>query len=351
MHRWALIAAGCTAAVLAVVTALALVLWPDPRPLGVVVVGAQTPRVTTALTLPVPEARTVDPYAGLGVWVDAFDFDPVYVGGPATVTADDVAEMAAAGARTLYLQASRQDDRATGPVLDPWLLAGLLLEAHHHGMDVVAWYLPKWTDQDVPRLVASSDFTVLGHRFDGLAVDIEWVRDVEPEVRNAWLLEITAALRAHTPETPLGGIVFPSVQTDVINQQLWPDFPWRELADDYAVWMPMAYWSFRSETSGYRDPYAYVEESVRRLRASLGDPDALVHPIGGIGAVDGIDDPPDPEEPLATVADLDAFAQAVADTGSIGASLYDWATTEPAGRTRMTELFGPQAGLFEAPAG
>jgi hypothetical protein len=328
------------AVAVALVAVAAAVLWPDPSPLGVTVAAVDAGRVRPAVVTPEPPPRTVASYDGLGVWVDAFDYDPVYAGGPPTVTPADVASMAATGARTLYLQTSRQDERATGLVLDPWLVGSFLLHAHRHGMAVVAWYLPKWTDEDLPRLAASSDFTVLGHRVDGLAVDIEWVRDVPVQDRNAWLIELTAALRAHTPETPLGAIVFPPVQTEVINPTLWPDFPWRDLADDYAAWLPMAYWSFRSEESGYRDPYAYVEESVRRLRNNLGDPGARVHPIGGIGAVDGADGVIEHDEPLATVADIDAFVRAVADSGSVGGSLYDWATTVPAGRDRMGELLG-----------
>lgn len=322
----------------AAAVALGFLLWPDPDPLEVELAASDRPDALPELSLTEAPPWTTDSYAGLGVWVDAFDFDPAYVEDP-PVSADDVPVMAAGGARTLFLQASRQDERATGDVLDPWLLASFLLRAHAQDMDVVAWYLPKWTDDDARRLAAVRDFEVLGHRFDGLALDIEWVRDVEPAERNAALVELTAAVRAMVGQDPLGAIVYPPVQSEVINTSLWPDFPWSELADDYAVWMPMAYWSFRSEESGYRDPYRYTEESIRRLRNNLGDQSALVHPIGGIGAVDGVDDPPDPEEPMATVADLDRFAAAVADTGAVGASLYDWNATEAAGRLRMTELF------------
>ncbi len=108
----------------------------------------------------------------------------------------------------------------------------------------------------------------------------------------------------------------------------------------YDVWLPMSYWSFRSDASGYGDGYAYHEESVRRLRSNLGDPEALVHGIGGIGGVDGIDDPPDPEEPLATLAEIERFAVALADTGSIGGSIYDWNTLEPTVRTALADLLG-----------
>lgn len=140
-------------------------------------------------------------------------------------------------------------------------------------------------------------------------------------------------------DDPVGAIVPPPVQTEVINTSFWPGFPWTEIAEVYDVWLPMSYWSFRSDSSGYGEGYTYHEESTRRLRANVGDPDAPVHGIGGIGGLDGIDDPPDPPEPLATLEEIERFVVALADTGSIGGSIYDWDTLEPAVRVRLAELF------------
>ena len=78
---------------------------------------------------------------------------------------------------------------------------------------------------------------------------------------------------------------------------------------------------------------------MRRLRDNVADPEALVHGIGGIGGLDGIDDPPDPPEPLATVEEIERFIVALGDTASIGGSIYDWNTLEPAVRIRLAELF------------
>ena len=142
------------------------------------------------------------------------------------------------------------------------------------------------------------------------------------------------------PKSPSGPpSTGPPVLIEVVNPDFWPGFPWAEIAPFYDVWQPMSYWSFRSQSSGYGDGYAYNEESIRRLRDNIGDPDALVHAIGGIGGIDGIDDPEDPAEPLATLEELERFIESLADTGSIGGSIYDWATLDDAARALLAERF------------
>ncbi len=264
-----------------------------------------------------PTTRTADSYSGLGIWIDAFDFEPGYQGdggGVPPVTPAVVDDFAALGIRTIYLQASRRDDRAQGTVLDEGLLAEFLLRAHARDIDVVGWYLPLFddVDADLERLLAIADFTAAGHRFDGLGVDIEYIEGVpDAEERSTRLVLLSQELRKARPDDALSAIVPPPVQLEVINTTYWPRFPWRDLDRYYDVWMPMAYWTVRTESSGYRDAYRYSEESTRRMRANLGDDDALVHIIGGIG-----------DE--TTTEDLDGLRRAVEATGSIGASIYDW---------------------------
>lgn len=77
----------------------------------------------------------------------------------------------------------------------------------------------------------------------------------------------------------------------------------------------MGYWTDRKASSGYRDPYRYTDENLKRLRANLGNPAAPVSPVGGVGA-NG------PE-------DVDAFVRAAVENGAIGGSVYDWRTTKP----------------------
>ncbi|NNE75115.1 MAG: hypothetical protein HKN26_15720 [Acidimicrobiales bacterium] len=311
---------------------------------------AAAARTVVDLTLEVDDAtspRTIDPYRGLGAWVDGFDFAPAYTGPNPPVTAADLEAMASNGVRTLYLQASRVGSRSPDVLENRFVLATFLQEAHRHDIAVVAWYLPKWTDDDadIDRLRAMADFEAFGHRFDGVAVDIEWTDDgLEPTERGRRLVALSRKYREHLGDDPLGAIVLPPVLTDVVNEQFWPEFPWTELEPLYDVWLPMSYWSFRSEESGYDDGYVYNTESTERLRAHLGDPDAVVHAIGGIGGIDGVDDPADPEEPLARLEQFDDFARSIADTGALGGSVYDWRTLEPAARERLDELLGDEAG-------
>lgn len=332
------------AVVVVVVAAAAIVAWivllRDPTIDAAVDEVRVTVQTTGELRVAPPTPRTVDVYRGHGAWVDAFDFSPNYTEPkPPHVTPAVVDEMAAHGVETLYLQATRLDERTPGVLEDPWLLAEFLLRAHQRGMQVVGWYLPKWTEDsgDIDRIRAVSEFEVLGHRFDGIGIDIEYTADeLEPEERSRRLVALSRAADTITGDDALAAIVPPPVQIEVINPRFWPGFPWQEIAPYYDVWMPMSYWSFRSTSSGYKDGYRYTEESIRRLRDNVGDPNALVHAIGGIGAVDGIDDDPNPEEPLASIDDLAPFVQALRETGAIGGSMYDWRTMEPPAR----EVFG-----------
>tara|TARA_B100000959_G_scaffold284835_1_gene357572 strand:- start:19149 stop:20189 length:1041 start_codon:yes stop_codon:yes gene_type:complete len=285
----------------------------------------------------------VGPYYGLGAWVDSYDADPAYTSGRPSVPPGDTAEMVAAGVQTLFMQAARSDDRATGPTTDPWVLAEFLMNAHADGLDVVGWYLPKWSadDEDLERLLAIHRFEVLGHRFDGLAVDIEWNRgelEDDPEERSRRLTLLSLGLREAVGSAVLGGIVMPPIVTDQINPDFWPGFPWSGVAGVYDVWLPMNYWSFRTEE--HADPLYYSGENIRLLRQNLRNESAVVHGIGGVGAESG--DVYGADEPLAGLDDMELFVQSLSETGAVGGSIYDWATTGDAARRRLAELFVEQ---------
>lgn len=261
-----------------------------------------------------PSERTIEPYEGHGAWVDAFDFVPAY-SGPGRLTTDDLDEMVDAGVDTVYLQAARGDDRALGLIVDPPVVARWLVEAHRRDLDVVAWFLPTHadTDRDLDHLVALHDFEVLGHTFDGIALDIE-SREVEnASARSASLVDLAKRYREVAGDEVVGAVVLPAVLLEVVNTDFWPNFPWREIEPAFDVWLPMAYWSDRTVDSGYRNGFKYLDESVRRMRANLDDPDAPVHGIGGIG--DAMSD-----EQVA------AFGDALQATEAIGGSIYDWVT-------------------------
>ena len=161
------------------------------------------------------------------------------------------------------------------------------------------------------------DFRVGGQGFDGLAVDIEWTTGVPDTARrNAALIELSRRLRAET-DTAIAAIVLPPILLEVVNQQYWPQFPWRSLASYYDVWLPMAYWTDRTVASGYRDPQRYTSENINRIRANLGQPNAAVHVIGGIGG-------------SSTAEQYRRFAAAARQGGAVGISLYDFRITEAA---------------------
>lgn len=277
-----------------------------------------------------PTPRTPSSYEGLGVWVDAFDFEPAYQGEGAepALTPAVVDEFAEIGVETIYLQAARRDDRATDVLLDEGLLVEFLARAHARDIDVVGWYLPLFDDvqADLERLLAIATFDARGHRFDGIGVDIEYI-EAEPdaEERSTRLVTLSQELRKARPDDTLAAIVPPPVQLEVVNPSYWPRFPWRDLDFYYDVWMPMTYWTVRTPESGYRDAYRYSEESTRRMRNNLGIDDAPTHIIGGIGDA-------------TTSEDLAALARAVEDTGAIGASIYDWASMTPALRAELPTI-------------
>jgi hypothetical protein len=280
---------------------------------------------------PVPAERTVDAYAGYGTWVDVYDFLPAMQapGRTPLVTPDDVDDMADHGVRTVYLQAAREDVRTPGRLVARDLIAEFLARAHERRVRVIGWYLPLFgdIDRDLAHLEAISTFEAGGHRFDGVAVDIEWTRAVpDARQRSHRLVELSRRLRDAVGDDALGAIVLPPVQLEDVNRHMWPAFPWEDLAPLYDAWLPMGYWTDRRPESGWRDARAYTEENVDRLREDLGDDDAAVHPIGGIGDA-------------ATSDDLSQFAQALRDTEAIGGSVYDWATLSAEERGHLATAF------------
>ncbi len=275
-----------------------------------------------------PPLRGAGVYEGLGAWIDVFDYAPAYQdpGEAVSVTPDDMAELVDHGVETLYLQAARLDPRSPDGIVDDELVGEILARARNAGIRVVGWYLPKFADLDldVQRVEQIRAFEYQGHRFDGVALDIEWRGDVPDHAeRNARLVELSRRLRERMGDEALGAIVPPPVLLEVVNTDNWPDFPWPELSGLYDVWLPMSYWTLRSSSSGYRDGYVYTEENVRRMRANLGDPDAVVHPIGGIADA-------------ASEESYRGFVRAAEEAGAVGLSVYDFDTTGDVGWEILT---------------
>ncbi|HSO94769.1 MAG TPA: hypothetical protein VLV81_01880 [Acidimicrobiia bacterium] len=293
-----------------------------PRFRTVVLVAFVLLAAGAAATLPssaraVADGPSVAPYTGLGAWIDVFEYAPAFVQapGPPPVVPRTVDDLVALGARTIYLQPAIDDPRAPALIVERGLVADMLRRAHTLGARVVAWYYPQLADpaRDEARLDAIVRFRAHGQAFDGVALDIESQQVPAIAERNRRLLAIAQHLRSRAGSSvPIGAIVYPAVQLEVINRVLWPGFPYRSLARSVDVWLPMTYWTYRN--GAYRDAYRYTDESVTRLRTDLQDRAARVAPVGGLAE-------------LATPADYEAFGRAVRADRAIGRSVFDATTT------------------------
>lgn len=266
-------------------------------------------------------ARELDvrAFAGLGTWVDVFDYVPGFQadGGPPPVSAASVDDMARLGVRTLYLQAAQDDTRIRGDTVDPRLLGSFLRRAHDDGMSVVAWYLPKLSDldADLRRIRALERFRSGGDGFDGIALDIESTQGVtDPKLRNDALVALSKRTRKVVGDTALGAIVLDPLLIEDVNPAYWPGFPWHRIRPFFDVWLPMLYWTNRDQRSGLRDGFRYANENLRRLQRRLDEKDALVHAIGGIADT-------------AATKDYVGFLRATRERRTIGWSIYDFNTT------------------------
>ena len=282
---------------------------PPPPRTATTVSAARVAGTVPAVTSASRAVGDLTPYTGLGTWVDVYDWSH-YKGTTPTVGPDQVDEMAAEGVQTLFIQTAKHD--TPDAILERDLLDPIIERAHARGLRVVAWYLPTLEDveNDFNRLMASAALDV-----DGLAVDIESRKVADAAERSARLVDLSRRVRAALPGRAIGAIVMPPVQMEVVNTSFWPGFPWREIAPYYDVWQTMGYWTDRKQSSGYRDPYVYTDENLRRLRNNLGDPVAPISPVGGVGAMGN--------------GDIEAFLRAAVEHGAIGGSIYDWRTTRP----------------------
>jgi hypothetical protein len=335
---------GRSALVGAVVMSAILACSPAPTPPAAVPATSPGTGPLAAPGAPVPTrppfARDLEAYAGLGAWVDVFNYAPQYQpeGHAPPIGPADLDEMQRRGVKTVFLQATRWDDQSPGGYADEALLRAFLVHAHELGLRVVGWYLPRLVDPtfDIIRAKQIVDFRAGNERFDGLAVDIEYTEgEPDPVARSANLIAFSQGLRAAVPDEPIAAVILSAVHLEVVNTNFWPAFPYAEIGSSYDVWMPMAYWTIR--LSPYEDGYRYAKESVDRLRADLGDPGALMAPIGGIA-----DEMTDEH--------MDQFAAALSDVDAIGGSFYNWNTMAPGKQARAQELFSSgRASALPAP--
>ena len=273
---------------------------PDllPQPVKDALTQLMPPNSVPGKDGPKPAASEPAPYWGLGSWVDLYDYGHPGNSSPEAI----VDEMASRGVRTVYVQTGRWN--STADIEDPGAVGGFLHRAHDKGMKVVGWYMPGFADLDldIRRSMAVLQYaSVRGDHFDGLAPDIEDRAAVggSRDAFNAGIVAFSQRLRAAVPAgTMLAG------------------FPWPEIARDYDVVMPMAYWTvvkpLRNCTSIQMDAGAYTREVMDKTVGLLGT-SKPIHIIGGIA------DCTTPEE-------VRGYVDAVRQTGAIGGGLYDWAT-------------------------
>jgi hypothetical protein len=264
--------------------------------------------VTLALAPPAPappaHVAHVGPvaYRGTGAWIDRYDFEQL----PAPELA--VAQMAAHGVRTIYLETASWRVPRHVDIVAPIQTAQLVEAAHARGVRVVAWYLPDFKDLrlDLRRIDGALHFrTPAGQGFDSVALDIEATAVNPIRRRNAALLKLSRAMRiAAGRGYPLGAII-PDERSTTHGGGLWPGFPYAAAARYYDVFLPMAY-STLNRATGTRRVYAYTAANVRFVRRATHRP---VHVIGGI--TDAM-----------TPTEQAAVALAARDAGAVGASLY-----------------------------
>ena len=253
------------------------------------------------------KAPSLTAYQGLGSWVDIYDTqlwrDPAAV----------ISEMHAHGVRTLFLETGNW--RIDTKIFEPAVVANYVDEAHTQGMKVVAWYVPdfKSVDRDLARSLAAARFTTSsGERFDSFGLDIESTEVRDPKVRTAEALLLSTRIRqAMGPSYPLAAIV-PSPYAMRMIPTYWPGFPFEKFAALYDVFVPMGYFTFR--TNGPTEAAAYTTATLSLLDEFTGG--APVHAIGGLAS-------------NTSGSEVAAFVGAAMHHGAIGASLYDFGTTGP----------------------
>jgi hypothetical protein len=251
----------------------------------------------------VPAPERLSAFAGLSTWIDVYDIE---------WTPEQQVHVAhLAGVDTIFVQSARY--ASEHDIDDAARLGALIDAAHARGIKVMTWYIPDFLDpvRDLRRSQAAIAFTSPnGNRPDAFGLDIEL--DAEPDiaVRNARLLELSAALRAWTgPDYPMAAIVLPPLQLD-LNGTWWPGFPYAELRPYYDVYIPMSYSSYRGTDA--EKTYSWNLENILQTRIRAGDPDLPIHMAGGIAD---------------NLPEVGAYVQAVADGAVLGAGLYDLHTT------------------------
>ena len=257
-------------------------------------------------------SASITAYRGLGSWVDMYD--PSAWNDPAAAVKD----MASHGVRTLYIETANYHNPASASMFRPAAMAVFIKECHARQMKIVAWYLPGFKDlaKDLKRSKAAIDFrTSDGQKFDSFALDIEDSTVKPASTRSARLKTLSEQIRALVGnDYPLGGII-PSPAGMKINSSYWPDFPYEYVAGAYDVIVPMGYYTYHGD--GYAHAYNETLENVGIVREQTGRPTIPIHVIAG-------------DASKSSCSETLGYVRALRETGCLGGSMYDWATTDDA---------------------
>ena len=281
------------------------------------VAATQTQGAPARQTAQERRAAAIEVFGGLGTWIDIYD-TALYR------SPDAVADrLVARGVGTAWIETA--NDRSTKDVVEPSGLGRLVDALHAREIEVVAWYLPGHDNQvrDLRRARAMLTFrTQTGGAFDGVALDIESLREKNVQRRTTRMLELLGRLRAESGSIPVAAITYPPRAFER-HLSWWPSFPWGQVAAKVDAFVPMLYTG--GGFPGYDATYGYVARSLKLLRAAVRRP-VVVHAAGGVAN-------------RMNAEELKAFSDAVLDDGKIvGWSLYDLQTMTPAAWTAMSRL-------------
>jgi len=283
--------------------------------------AAALPQAAAAASAPVVS------YRGLGTWVDMYDArawnDP----------AAAVKDMERHGVHTLFVETSNY--HWPSALNKPAALGALIEQAHAHGLKVVAWYLPGFSDptKDYKRSMAAIGFrSAAGQKFDSFTLDIEASIVKNIDTRNSRLRTLSNRIRAAVGSSyPLGACT-PSPAGMAINAGYWPRFPFKMLAGIFDVFVPMGYYTYHGD--GYANAYRDTRNNIRIIREQTGRPGIPIHVIAGDAA-------------KSSGSETTAYVRALRENGALGGSMYDWATTSDASwRVLRNVRFNPR----QAPA-
>ncbi len=243
-------------------------------------------------------------FSGTGIWVDIWDLGK-------RTPAQVVAAAEQHGTPVIYIETANWKSKRD--VVNPAYVREVARLGRAAGLRVVPWYLPGYRNLERDRRRLAAAVAVAGaDGIDGLGIDVEATIVKDGALRARRAAELAAWARTTYPRLPIAAIIPSPVS------MYWPVFPYAELHAASDAFMPMCYPSRRhAPTRVYADAMGCVE----RLRQRTGDPAVEVHVITGSMGL--------------SAAQLDAAARGARDAGATGFSLYDLATTRPAGWTAL----------------